>query len=468
MRKVILNMKESEKYEVIKKLVETDGNKKAASVKLGCSLRHINRLIIRYKEKGKEGFLHLNKGKSPPNKFNKEIKDKVIFKYLTEYKDANITHYSEILLEDEGLKISRETIRLWLIESNEVSPKTHKITRKRIAQRIKDELRSSKSIKRTNLLKEKIEELDRSSVHPRRQRSKYFGEMIQMDASEYNWINGRKWHLHLAIDDASGSVVGAYFDYQETLNGYYNVLSQILSKYGIPAMFYTDKRTVFEYTSRKRAFDDEDTFTQFSFACHKLGIDIKTTSVPEAKGRIERLNQSFQSRLPVELRRANVVTIEEANEFLKSYLEKYNNHFALQFNTTKSVFDGQLSNEDINNRLSIISTRTIDQGCTIRFRNKRYIPINENSKEIYFKEGTKVLVIETFDKRLIINVSDVLYNIKEIEINKEFSEEFDIKKERKEVIKKPAVPVKTPWRTDDFLGFLAKQKHRQEYRQSLC
>ena len=104
--------------------------------------------------------------------------------------------------------------------------------------------------------------------------------MIQMDASSFKWIDNEVWYLHVAIDDADGKIVGAYFDYQETLNGYYNVLYQILNNHGIPALFYTDKRTIFEYKRKNRAFDDEDTFTQFSYACHNLGIDIKTTVSP--------------------------------------------------------------------------------------------------------------------------------------------------------------------------------------------
>lgn len=91
------------------------------------------------------------------------------------------------------------------------------------------------------------------------------------------------WHLHVAIDDADGKIVGAYFDYQETLKGYYNVLHQILTNHGIPALFYTDRRTVFEYKRKNRPSDAEDTFTQFSYAYHNLGIDIKTTSVPQAR-----------------------------------------------------------------------------------------------------------------------------------------------------------------------------------------
>ena len=95
----------------------------------------------------------------------------------------------------------------------------------------------------------------------------------------------------------------------------------------------------FEYKKKNHLLDDEDTFTQFSYSCKKLGVEIKTTSVPEAKGRIERLNETFQSRLPIELRRADVKTIEQANLFLNSYIKKYNERFALHLNITKSVYE---------------------------------------------------------------------------------------------------------------------------------
>lgn len=93
-------------------------------------------------------------------------------------------------------------------------------------------------------------------------------------------------------------------------------------------MFYTDKRTVFEYKRKNTLFDDFNTYIHFSYTCHSLGVDIKTTSVPQAKRRIERLNQTFQSRLPVELRHAHVSNIDEANTFLKNYLKKFNDQFA--------------------------------------------------------------------------------------------------------------------------------------------
>ena len=118
--------------------------------------------------------------------------------------------------------------------------------------------------------------------------------MIQMDASLEVWFGSKKSYLHLAVDDASGSLVGAYFDRQETLQGYYHVFYQILTNYGIPHLFYTDRRTVFDYKSKKSLSIEEDTFTQFGYACQRLGVNIETTSIPQAKGRVERMFQTLQ------------------------------------------------------------------------------------------------------------------------------------------------------------------------------
>ena len=472
MRKVRLNMKEELKYKVIKDLVDKglgSNLKKRAAVKLGCTIRTINRLINVYLMEGKAGFSHKNKGRSPTVKIDDELKRDIIDNYVLNYYDANLTHYSELVEEDYNVKISPETIRLWLIEENIISPKTHKITKKRIKKRLKEELKKASSKSKSNEIKLKLEELDRKDVHPRRERCKYFGEMIQMDASELEWINGIKWHLHVAIDDATSTVVGAYFDTEETLNGYYHVFAQILANYGVPAMFYTDRRTVFEYISKRRLFDYDDTFTQFSYACHKLGVEIKTTSVSEAKGRVERVNQTLQSRLPVELRRANVTCIEEANQFLKGYLKKFNDKFSLQLNITKTVFEPPLEKEKINQTLSVLTVRTIDGGNSIKFKNKYYMPVNRNGGDVYLPEGSKIVMVETFDDKLYINALDYLYGAREIQKNLLHSKEFDSKEEVKNTRNNgQTIPRTHPWKSQDFLGFLAKQKHRQEFNQNLC
>lgn len=112
-----------------------------------------------------------------------------------------------------------------------------------------------------------------------------------MDACEDYWLGFEfgKVTLHGAIDNATGTVCGLYFDKQETLNGYYHLFERIWLKYGVPAKFLTDNRTVFIYNGLKQKSMEKDTLTQFGYACHQLGVDLETTSIPEKKSRIERL-----------------------------------------------------------------------------------------------------------------------------------------------------------------------------------
>jgi hypothetical protein len=103
--------------------------------------------------------------------------------------------------------------------------------------------------------------------------------MLQMDASQHHWFGTEKTYLHIAVDDATGAIMGAFFDSQETLKGYYHTLKQVLTQYGIPYMLFTDKRTVFEYKKKNISSVEEDTFTQFVYACSQLGIQIQTITM---------------------------------------------------------------------------------------------------------------------------------------------------------------------------------------------
>lgn len=462
MRKVELRMNEEYKYKIIKKLVETDGNKKRAASKLNCTVRTVNRLIIKYKSEGKSAFIHGNRGRVPSTTIPLDIKNKIISFYINEYSNANFSHFCEIVHREFNIKISDTTLNKWLREEDIISPKARRRTKKLLKQQLKSKMKNSKSKKIKNDIKNSIALIDEKDAHPRRPRSKYVGEMIQMDASSFHWIDKELWHLHVAIDDADGKIVGAYFDYQETLKGYYNVLYQILTNHGIPALFYTDRRTVFEYKRKDRAFDDEDTFTQFSYACHNLGIDIKTTSVPQAKGRVERLNQTLQSRLPIELKYARITNIEDANKFLNSYIKKFNDQFALQLNTTKSVYEKQPDIEEINHMLAVLSPRKIDAAHCIRFKNKYYLPTSNEGAKRYFNNKTDCMVIEAFDGSLYVNILDTLYLMEEVPEHERFSKEFDDEPDTKEkkVKRKYIPPMTHPWKRESYNNYVQKQKHR--------
>mgnify|MGYP003293953574 CR=1 FL=1 len=262
-------------------------------------------------------------------------------------------------------------------------------------------------------------------AHPRQPRCIYFGEEIQTDACMHLWFGNVKTALHAAIDDSTGQVVAAYFDKQETLDGYYNIYYQILTKYGIPYLFKTDKRTVFEYNKKGSTSDEDNTFTQFAYACHQLGTAIQTSSTPEFKPRIERLFETFQLRLIPELRLANITTIEEANNFLPQFLDKYNSRFALCIDNTKSVFENQPSKEKINLTLAVLSRRVVDTGHSICFKKKHYRTVNAIGTPIYFGKGTKCMVIEAFDKTLYATVEERIFSLEEIPEVQAKSENFD-------------------------------------------
>lgn len=461
MRKVELRMNEEYKYKVIKKLVESNGNKKNAAFKLNCSVRTINRLVLLYKEEGKAGFVHKNRGRLPSITIPLGTRELIVSNYLENYMDTNLKHYSEIVAEDLGIKVSDSTLNKWLREEYILSPKARKKTKRDLKRHLRN-LENKNTPKSTaQVLREASVRVDERNAHPRRPRYKYAGEMIQMDASSFEWIPDEVWHLHVAIDDATSEVVGAWFDTQETLNGYYNVFHQILTGYGVPAMFYTDRRTVFEYKKKNTLFDDEDTFTQFAYACHQLGVEIKTSSVPQAKGRVERLNQTLQSRLPVELRRSKIKSIEEANAFLSAYLPKFNDKFSIPLNITKNVFDNQPTDTQMNLILARLSTRKIDSAHCIKFKNSYYIPSNAYGSKQYFKSKTECLVIEAFNQELYVTIENKVYHLLKINNYAEFSKEFDIVPEPKKMKKKYIPPMSHPWRAASFKAFQNKQKHRQ-------
>ena len=459
MRKVELRMKEDIKYLTIKKLVETNGDKKRASVKLGCSIRHINRMISGYSEKGKEYFLHGNRDRKPKHALTESFKNTIVDLYTSKYWDCTFTLFSELLSIRENINISVDEVRVILTNEYILSPRTHKSTRKRIQKQLKAMQRNSKSKLEKSKIQANIVAVE--DAHPRQPRCQYFGEEIQMDACNHNWFGSSKSHLHAAIDDSTGRLVGLYFDDQETLNGYYNITKQIINKHGIPYKFKTDKRTVFEYKRKGSSLLEEDTFTQFSYACHQLGIELETSSVPEFKPRIERVFQTLQNRLTVELRLANISTKNEANEFLKQYIDKFNNKFALCINNNKSVFEKQDNAKKIDLILAILSKRVIDKGHSIKYENKYYRLINKSGNPIYFNHGTICIVVKSFDGNLYATVNDSIFALDEIPEIQTLSENFDYISDTKPN-KVYIPPMSHPWKKQYLETFIEKIEHRQE------
>lgn len=462
MRKVELRMKEKDKYDVIKELVDHNGNKNRAAMKLGISKRQVNRLIIKYKENGKSGFIHGNRSKKPINTLDKSISEDIILLYKTKYYDFNFNHFKEFLEKNENINVSYKFIYKTLFKEGILSPKARKRTKREFKrQQLLNEKKINNDMSDEQINNIVNHEISLEDSHPRGEKPKYFGELIEQDGSIHAWFGDVKTCLHLAIDKATSNIVGAWFDKQETLNGYYHVLYQILTNYGIPFKFLTDNRTVFNYMSLNpdKRTSDKDVLTQYGYACKQLGVELETTSVSQAKGLIERTNGTFQGRLVQELRLNNITTIEEANKYLTEvFVPSFNQRFALDYNKFESVFEQAPSEEKINYTLAVLTPRKIDNGNSIKYQNKYYQPYLNNGLKCFMPK-TEVLVIKAFNGELLVTIDEQVLELKELTRNQRFSKEFDEITEVKEK-KKYIPPMNHPWKLESF----KKQYNNSHYQ----
>lgn len=465
MRKVELNMKEKQKYEKIKEYVDHGGNKNRIALQLNISKRQVNRLIIKYKEKGKSAFVHGNCSRKPVNALDKSISEDIILLYKNKYYDFNFNHFKEYLEDEENIKVSYDFIYKTLSRVNILSPKARKKTKREYARK---KLLNEKKINLT-MSDEQINEFINHEItledsHPRKEKPKYFGEIIEQDGSIHLWFGDKKCCLHLAADKATNTIVGGWFDKQETLNGYYHVFYQILTNYGIPYKFITDNRTVFNYMSlnpNKRT-SDKDVLTQYGYACKQLGVDLETTSVSQAKGLIERDNGTFQGRLVQELRLNNITTIDEANSYLTEvFIPKFNAKFALNNKIFESVFEQSPSTEKINYTLAVLTPRKIDNGNSIKYYGQYYQPYLNNELKCFVPK-TDCLVIKAFNGDLLVTIDEQVLELKELSRNERFSKNFDEIVEKKEK-KKYIPPMSHPWKLKSFLKQIEKSHNQHQY-----
>ena len=336
---------------VIKKAISGKLKTGQAAARLGISKQYVNRLKKAYSEKGPSCFAHGNKGKAKPWRTDPETESAVIGLYKGKYAGFNFRHFVEKLNEAEGIRITYRNAHRILTSAGFRSPKRHK-TKKEKAK------------------------------HPSRPRRKGFGELLQIDASIHNWFGEAlpKATLHGAIDDATGTVMGLWFEKEETLRGYYEMTWQILSKCGIPEAFYGDNRTIFEFRklSERNQTIDRDVHINFRRMCRQLGIELITTSVSQAKGRIERLWGTLQSRLISELRLRGITTIDEANAYLPEFMADHNRRFALKPDMESSVFAPAPSPKEIDFYLSTEFQRTADNGSSFGFEGMRHQLVDED------------------------------------------------------------------------------------------
>ena len=463
-----------EKADVVRKAIEQEVTKQArqrACIRLQVCDRTLNRYINACRAGMFEVFVHGNTGRKPVTVIPKERREEIRKIYLEEFPDASFTHFCEILRDDYGINTSPSSLENILKhESFIVSPLANRSTVIKYSRKLKKLKAREKNGETDEIRDERAKYLlDAAEGGARKPRSQYMGELIEMDASSLEWVSGAgRWHLHLAVDDATGEAVGAWFDTQETLLGYYMVLKQIIENYGLPLTFRTDRRTCFEYSLRhdtpvsqagritkhaKQGIDDESpALTQFRAALERLGIDLQANSEPLFKPRAERLNHTFQMRLPVDLKRAGIKTIEEANAFLPSYLKRINGLFShrTKKDDEVNVFVPGPSEKELNIILSVRVPRSMT-GSTVKCDRKIWAIYDGDGKRILFRDRTPCTVIKALDGTMYCEAGGKNYLLRELAERRSSSPDPAEEKEApsgKPDKKKPHVPAADhPWRT---------------------
>jgi hypothetical protein len=204
--------------------------------------------------------------------------------------------------------------------------------------------------------------------------------MLQADASPFNWLGSGEVSLHGYIDDATGTVTGLYLCKNECLLGYLEVTRQTIEKYGVPSELYPDKASVFFVNTKNDRLTIEEQLeglterkTQLGRIMEELGVHMHPAHSPQAKGRIERLWETLQSRLPVEFAKRNITTVEQANEFLPLYLRKHNEQFTVKPVNNESWFVKLYDTSVLDALLTVKVERKTDASGVFSFHNHKFI-----------------------------------------------------------------------------------------------
>lgn len=362
-----MSSKEAKRIGILQRLVEKKLKQNRAGEILELSVRQIRRLIARYRKEGEKGLVHRARGKVSNRRHPEAVRQKVLKVYEKEYRDFGPTLAKEKLEERQKIKIGTETLRGWLLESG-LWKKQHKVREHR----------------------------------QWRERKANCGEMEQFDGSHHDWLEGRGPELVLKayIDDATNRVCARFYDYEGTIPAM-DSFYRYEKKYGLPRSVYLDRHPAYKakrQPSIEEQLEGKDPFSQFQRALEELGVKVIHAGSPQAKGRVERLFETFQDRVIKEMRLAGVKNKEEANEFLEIYLPKFNRRFGRLAIHSEDLHRPLPKGVDLKQVLSIQTMRVLRHDNTIRHENKFYLILEKWQKT----PPKKVMIQERIDGKLYL------------------------------------------------------------------
>lgn len=333
-----MSAKELSRVEVMEKLVEKRMSQKEAGAMLDLSTRQIKRLLQAYRKKGAAGLVSKQRGRPSHNRLAQDVKKRALNLLKTKYQGFGPTLAHEKLVEKEKLQLSDESVRqLMICEGLWKARKAKKVV-----------------------------------VHQLRERRACFGELVQIDGSPHDWFEGRAEAcvLLVFIDDATGKLGQLLFVDSESFVSYAQAAESYFRQWGKPVALYSDKHSIFRVNLPSAGMGKA--LTQFGRAMQDLDIEIICANTPQAKGRVERVIQTLQDRLPKEMRLRKIKSRDAGNAYLPEFLADFNQRFAEPPRSAVDLHRPLTAKEDLARILTWQETRTLSKNLTLQFQKTVY------------------------------------------------------------------------------------------------
>ena len=333
-----MSTKELSRLEIMQKLSQKRMNQREAGVMLKLSMRQIKRLLKAYRKQGAAGLVSKHRGRKGNNRLAEDVKKRALDLLKTKYKGFGPTLAHEKLVEKEKLQLSDESVRQLMIA---------------------EDLWKARKVKKV-------------VVHQLRERRACFGELVQIDGSPHDWFEGRAEAcvLLVFIDDATGKLVQLHFVESESFFSYCQAAKGYFRQYGKPVAFYSDKNSIFRVNVPSTG--SGDALTQFGRAMQELDIEIICANTPQAKGRVERVIQTLQDRLPKEMRLRNISSHEAGNVYLPEFIQDFNARFGEDPRSEVDAHRPLTAKEDLARILTWQETRSLSKNLTLQFQKTVY------------------------------------------------------------------------------------------------
>src|SRR5437899_3958343 len=340
--RIALSQRERDRLRVLHEVKQKQITQIAAARRLKITARQVRRLLLRLREQGDRGLIHGLRGRPSNRRLAPVFEQKILARVRQRYADFGPTLAAEHLAQ-EGLRVSRETLRKWMTKASLWRP-------------------GSRGVKISHVWGER-----RAS----------FGELLMQDTSPCRWLEerGPACQLIAVIDDAT-SRLWARFTEQDTTEENLRTFGGWLRRYGRPLAHYTDKNSIFRMAGAaaiREQLRGEGARSQFGRALRELGIEWIAAHSPQAKGRIERLFETLQDRLVKEMRLAGIASLEAANHFLElRFLPVWEQRFTVAPRNPRNAHRRLGQEHRLEEILSVRVVRKVAEDHTVSWEGNRW------------------------------------------------------------------------------------------------